>query len=236
MRAQCRTAAATAYVTRQALQQRYPPAPGAYTTYYSSIELPAHALIDEARSDFGGASRLVFVGTLAVLYKGPDVLIRALASLARPDLRLTMVGDGRARPQLERLAADLQVSERVTFAGRLAAGEPVRAALDSADTFVLPSRQEGLPRAMIEAMARSLPCIGSTAGGIPELLAAEDLVPPNDTEALASKIAEFLDDPARLARAARRNLEAAREYVTDGIEARRNEFYQVVLDISTAEE
>ena len=60
--------------------------------------------------------------------------------------------------------------DRVRFRGQLTTPVDVRAELDRADLFVLPSRQEGLPRAMIEAMARALPCIGSSVGGIPELL------------------------------------------------------------------
>ena len=84
------------------------------------------------------------------------------------DVRLCLVGDGKHRPELERRAAALGVSERIEFRGQLASCELVRQELDRADLFVLPSRQEGLPRAMIEAMARGLPCIGSTVGGIPD--------------------------------------------------------------------
>ena len=65
-------------------------------------------------------------------------------------------------------------------------GHGVTEQLDAADVFVLPSRQEGLPRAMIEAMARSLPCVGSDVGGISELI-PDWVVPPNDPQALALK-------------------------------------------------
>src|SRR5439155_26719861 len=96
------------------------------------------------------------------------------------DVTLDIVGDGRFRPELDRLAAELGIREQVCFRGQLPAGEPVRARLDAADLFVLPSRSEGLPRAMVEAMARALPCIGSNVGGILELLAPEDLAPAGD--------------------------------------------------------
>jgi glycosyltransferase involved in cell wall biosynthesis len=76
----------------------------------------------------------------------------------------------------------------------------------------MPSRMEGLPRAMIEAMARALPCLGSTVGGIPELLSSEDLVAVGDAPGLAKKIHEVLADPARMSRMSARNLEKAREY------------------------
>jgi len=77
-----------------------------------------------------------------------------------------------------------------------------------------------------EAMARGLPCIGSTVGGIPELLQPEDLVPPGDAEALGTKIREVLDNCERLTRMSMRNLEVARQYREDLLEAKRLGFYE----------
>jgi len=92
--------------------------------------------------------------------------------------------------------------------------------------FVLPSRTEGLPRAMIEAMARGLPCVGSAVNGIPELLPVEDMVPPNDVPALAEKIREVLTNPERMAQMSARNLDKAREYADNVLYERRTAFYQ----------
>ena len=99
----------------------------------------------------------------------------------------------------------------------------VRAQLDDADLFVLPSLGEGLPRSMIEAMARALPCIGSTAGGIPELLPQEDLVPPGDARALAQKIREVLTNPHRLTQMSARNLATSQQYCEEKLQKRCNE-------------
>jgi glycosyltransferase involved in cell wall biosynthesis len=104
----------------------------------------------------------------------------------------------------------------------------VRDRLDQADLFVLPSRQEGLPRAMIEAMARGLPCLGSTVGGMSELLPSEDLVPPVDVLALASKIREMVNNAARLSRMSERNLARAQDYREDCICDRRTVFYKML--------
>ena len=156
--------------------------------------------------------------------QAPDVLIDAVGECANHglDLRLTVVGDGKHRAELESRVARLGLGNRVCFRGRLPAGEAICDELDRADLFALPSRTEGLPRAMIEAMARGLPCIGSTVGGIPELLPPEDLVPPNDSSALARKIAEVVADRRRMARMSARNLEAVRDYREETLRNRRS--------------
>lgn len=229
LRRQCAGARAAAYVTEEALQRRYPPKPGAYSVAYSDVDLPEAAFVATpcALQNSVSPTRLITVGTLAQLYKAPDVLIDAVSLAVREglDLRLTLVGDGKHQSELEARARDLDLGERVCFLGALPPGEAVRAQLDGADIFVLPSHQEGLPRAIIEAMARALPCIGSTVGGIPELLPAEDLVPPGDVSALAEKLREVATDPVRRARMSARNLERAKEYREDVLSERRIKFY-----------
>jgi glycosyltransferase involved in cell wall biosynthesis len=87
---------------------------------------------------------------------------------------------------------------------------------------------------MIEAMGRALPCIGSTVGGIPELLAAEDLVPPGNAAALAAKIRECVTDPQRMGAMSTRNRAAAEEYHEDVLRGRRVAFYNEVQQRTTA--
>jgi glycosyltransferase involved in cell wall biosynthesis len=102
----------------------------------------------------------------------------------------------------------------------------VRRELDQADLFVLPSRSEGLPRAMLEAMARALPCIGSTVGGIPELLEEKDMVPPGNVGQLAAKIREVITDSKRMELMSARNLALAREYRSEILRMKRQRFYR----------
>ena len=172
-------------------------------------------------------ARLVVVGSLAQPYKGIDVLLRAAARCIAAGrlVETVVVGDGKYRSELERLAVELGLENRVTFTGNLPAGAAVGTILDSADLFVLPSRTEGLPRALIEAMARALPCIASDVGGIPELLSPEDLVPAGDVAALAAATLGALGDPARLAAMSARNLAKATEFHHDALSARRRAFY-----------
>jgi glycosyltransferase involved in cell wall biosynthesis len=231
-----RHAVAAAYVTERTLQQRYP-CPG-FTIAFSSVDLGPAAFAPawkRARAE-QRSFHLVTVGSLAQLYKGPDVLLAALAQLVAHDIdvNLAFVGDGRFRPRLEAQAAALGLHGRVEFRGHVPAGAPVCAELDAADLFVLPSRAEGLPRALIEAMARGLPCLASRVGGIPELLAAEDLVPPGDSSALAGQIEDALLRPARRNRMAERNHVRARDFRSELLAARRREFYQQVGDRTRA--
>jgi phosphatidylinositol alpha-1,6-mannosyltransferase len=74
-------------------------------------------------------------------------------------------------------------------------------------------------------MARALPCLGSTVGGIPELLAAEDLVRPDEPQTLATAICDVLADPDRMRDMAVRNLDRARDFATDALRPRREAFY-----------
>ena len=238
LRKQCAMASGVAYVTESVLQSRYPAAPEAFTTHYSSIELPASSFRATPRefTKEGRSFTLILVGSLAQLYKAPDVLIDAVACCVEDgmDIRLVIVGEGKHRRDLEARAERHGLESRVAFRGHLPPGDSVRAELDKADLFVLPSKTEGLPRAMIEAMARGLPCIGSTAGGIPELLAAEDVVAPGEVGLLGEKIKDVLKDTDRMNRMSARNHQKAAEYRYDVLQERRIAFYRHVRETTEA--
>ena len=225
----CANAIAATYVTKKALQQRYP-CPN-LVAGISDVELPDEAIVASARpqQDRLTTPTLIFVGTLEQLYKAPNILIDAVGVCVSEglDLKLIVVGFGQYRSQLEAQAARLNIASNVQFMGQLGSNE-VRAWLDRADLFVLPSYQEGLPRAMVEAMARGLPCIGSAVGGVPELIPPEDLVPAGDVAALASKIKEIVTDPERLARMSQQNLEKSKDYRDQSLHGQRTDFYRYV--------
>jgi len=230
LRHQCASATSVSYVTATALQRRYPASPASFTTHFTSTGLRDEDFIDQPRRARRDRSEftLVLVGTLEWPYKGVDVLIEALSVCIDHgmNIRAVIVGDGKHRRDFERLATRLGLDQRMRFLGELPSGDSVRSQLDAADLFVLPSRADGLPRAMLEAMARAVPCIGSTVGGIPELLSSEDMVPPGDARALASKICSVLLDPDRIEAMSRRNLILAREYHRERLRERRRMSYR----------
>lgn len=228
----CARATGVAYVTRWTLQRRYPPATGAFTTHYSSIHLTDEAFVATPRcyARTPDPVRLVSVGTMEELYKGFHVLIEAVRLCTEQGMNahLTLVGDGKYRHDFQAQAATAGIAHRVCFTGYLSSDTAIREQLDNADLFVLPSFQEGLPRAVIEAMARALPCLGSTVGGMPELLAPSEMVAPGDAVALAHGIRRLVEDPHRLTRLSGENLSRAREYHHDTLRTRRTAFYRYI--------
>jgi glycosyltransferase involved in cell wall biosynthesis len=230
LRKNCRGASAALYVTKEALQRRYP-CPN-YSVGVSDVALPSRYVLEAPRSYSDRQTQfvLVMIGSLEQLYKAPHIAIAAIALCAQQgiDLSLKIIGDGKHRPELEQQAADLGIRERIQFLGKLPAGDRIFAELDQADLFLMPSFQEGLPRAMVEAMARGLPCIATAVGGIPELLPPENLVAAGDATALASKIQAVLTHPDRMSQMSAQNLKTAMGYVEEVLRQQRNAFYEYV--------
>lgn len=194
-----RHALAVLYVTNEALQRRYPTAGRPYAASDVVLDDMAFASRPPRACRVSEPFVIVTVAALDQPYKGIAVLLDAFRTLrghGRP-LKLRVVGDGRLKAQLQQQAAEQGTSADIEFLGQQdRAG--VFAALDSAHLFALPSLTEGLPRALLEAMARGLPAIATDVGGIPELLTAECLVPPRDPAALVTRIERLIvDDPHR---------------------------------------
>jgi glycosyltransferase involved in cell wall biosynthesis len=151
-----------------------------------------------ARARLGIARHAFVVAGLGrfVPVKGFDILIAALPHVvaAVPETRLLLIGDGPERAMLERLAADLGVTERVTFLGQL---EHERALAEArrCHAFVMPGVEEPFGVAYVEAMAAGLPAIGARGEGGPEEIAAAGegmlLVPPDDHAALAKALRDL---------------------------------------------
>lgn len=139
-------------------------------------------------SPFGvpaSAWTLVTVGRL-MPQKGQDDLIEAVAPLMHehPDLHLLIVGEGPERARLTQLASTLRVNSQVHLPGWQL---DVPGILKGCQAFVLPSRWEGMPNALLEAMASGLPCIATNVEGVGELWGSgesENLVTPGDVTAL----------------------------------------------------
>ncbi len=154
-----------------------------------------------SRSAAGAVPTLMGIGRFEEV-KGFDILLEACAILAAraAPVRLVLVGEGSQGPALAEQAARLGIAAHVDFAGRLPP-EAIRTHLHAADLFVLPSRSEGMPLALMEAMASGTPAVAADVGGVARAAAgAARLAPPQDPEALADAIAALMaDDSARAA-------------------------------------
>jgi glycosyltransferase involved in cell wall biosynthesis len=143
--------------------------------------------------------------------KGVDVLLKALAQVQQPHIRLEIAGDGVLRGDLERLTADLGIRDQVCFLGEVA---DIPALLARASLFVLPSHSEGISLTLLEAMARGVPVVATKVGGNAEVVMHGEtgfLVPAADPAALAARIWQLLNDTERcqmMGRAGRRRVEA----------------------------
>ncbi len=147
--------------------------------------------------------RLISVGSLRPL-KNHETVIRGLAHARARDVSLTIVGDGSVRHQLECLALDLGVAQRVQFVGRVARDETLRL-MWQADAFVSLSRGEGLPVAVLEAMSCHCPAVLSNIPAHQEIRGRrKDLIPllgPDDTAGVARAIDAWSTMPLDVLRA-----------------------------------
>lgn len=224
-----KSAVAACYVTEHYLQNNYPVArnKGAISVGCSDIELKQTDYAIAPRNYSQPATNIVFVGSLSQLYKGPDILLRAIAELREQgyQFQVNILGAGIYLEQMQTLAIALGVAEQIKFVGEVNHAQ-VNQYLDDADIFVMPSRTEGLPRALIEAMARALPCLATNVGGIPELLSEPFLFDSEDFTGFAQKLGQLSQDMVLLNEASRNNLERARHYENEVLRRRRHEFYQ----------
>ncbi len=145
-----------------------------------------------------GPITLISVGRL-IPNKGQEWVIRAMADVTKthPGVVYEIVGDGPDRVRLETLVAELGLTRTVRFTGAVTSLQ-VADALNKADIFIMPSIQEALGNAAVEALASGLPIIASNVGGLPEVVidgVTGFLVPPGDAGAIAQKVLDLLERP-----------------------------------------
>jgi len=172
------------------------PGIGIDTDWYARAALTEGA-VEEVRGGLGlgaDAPLFVLVGELNA-NKHPGDAIRALAEMRKPDATLVLLGEGPAQEDLQVLARDLGVEDRIRFGGFAADVRPFVAA---ATALLLPSEREGLSRAIMEALALEAPVIASTARGNAELVGADAgrIVPTGDVRAMTAAMEALAADPA----------------------------------------
>ncbi len=163
----------------------------------NGIEVSNHIKAFSSKSD----DDIITLGSVGRLFeeKGFEYLLRAFqqVKILKPEIKLLIAGDGPLRAPLEQLAKELKISEDVTFLGNIT---DIPDFFRTIDIFVLSSIQEGIPLALLEAMAAAKPVIATTVGGIPEVIEnGRDgvLVAAGKVEDLKNAILSLLEDKNR---------------------------------------
>jgi glycosyltransferase involved in cell wall biosynthesis len=170
---------------------------------------------ETARALLGLPSRDFVVGWVGRLSreKGADILLHAIAAVPDASVTVSIIGEGRERASLEKLARELHLESRVRWHGF----QPDAGRLFNAfDLFVLSSRTEGVPLVLLEARMAGLPIVATRVGGVPDIVSGDTaaLVPPDNPEALARAIVAVRSDPASAQRKAAAGAAEARKGTT----------------------
>ena len=211
------------YVTKEHLQRKYP-SPGR-SIHCSNVEI----------EDFTSGSKpinktnridLSTMAAVDVRFKGQEYVIKTLQELNKEsncEYHYNIAGGGDPA-RLLNLAKKYDVATFVHYYGRLSRNEVLNL-LDKTDIYIQPSKAEGLPRALIEAMSRGCACIGTYAGGTPELLSKDYLYHPSDIATLFRIIKSL--SPKDIVIQGKKNKDFVYKYYRkDILDTRRNTFYE----------
>lgn len=184
----------------------------------SALEIPSESIV------------VATVGRLTAV-KGQDTLIRAIAKCLRQGGKvfLLILGEGELRNDMEALSAELGIAEAVHFLGWRS---DVASVIDACDIFCLPSLNEGMGKAIVEAMAMRKPVIASDVGGIPDLVIPGEngiLVPPGDSNALAKAILNLRDHPEVRVKMGEQGKKKAPGYGVDSMLHKINRLYMGLI-------
>ena len=216
------------YVTKEFLQNRYPcycnsiNASNVYITELNDeILLKRYKKIENYKDDH--IYSLATCAAVDVKFKAQEDVIKAISKLKRKGkiFNYYLAGGGDQK-YLKKISRKYNVEKQVFFLGNLN-NEQINNLLDKIDIYIQPSKQEGLPRAVIEAMNRACPVLGANAGGIPELIDKKYLFKKGRVNEIVKKIEEILKDDMK--NIAKRNFEESSKYLSSITDKIRNDYY-----------
>lgn len=234
----CKRAKALAFVTKYSQQQRYAVNEEKQNnTYYSSIELKKEFYSDKfLKHDFFEDETLpIKIGHVANMItgniKGHKEVLQVVANIQQAGRKVELVfaGDGPDVELYKKEAEDMGI--KATFLGFIDKQQLHEMLLDI-DFFLFPSKSEGLPKVLIEAMSVSVPCIASNVGGIPELLPKESVFDSYDVDGMTERIKEMSSDKEMYVDNARLMYNTALEYESSVLAERRKRFYNRLKELA----
>lgn len=229
----CKEAKCIAYVTKFSLQNKYPSGSNAFSTYYSSINLTNDYFNKRAIFKIDNELRLIHVGTMnSNIYKGQDFIIKVLSKLRfelNLNIRLDLIGDGPSLHYLKELSSNMNCEDIVFFHGKLDRNSLNRL-YDQSHILIFPSKSEGLPKVVIEAQARGIPCVGTNVGGIPELISQDLIFEIGDIDACVDIIKRLVFDELFYEEVSTSNFKNSYEYSFDKLRNKRIEYYKYLIN------
>lgn len=230
------------YVTQHYLQQKYPTK--GKQIGISNVKLDSILDFDSAFAvckrfietrDENPIFKIGLIGTFHVRYKGQIEAIRAIDYLVKEkglkDIRLSLVGTGSFDWIIEEVRR-FELEEYVSIIGALESGENgVFSYLDSLNLYIHPSKQEGLPRVVVEALGRGKLCLASSVAGTPELLPPDCLHKPGDWKTLAKQIELIYHNEVSWETMVKTNLDRAKNYIESELQRRRVKFIKECLEL-----
>lgn len=223
------------YVTQDYLQAHYPSRDRSRAFAISGSRLQTADFFEVEPSEHPlSVLRFGCVGSQERDYKGHDLAIRAIAALRDMNIvaTLTLVGSGSQQQALRALVASYGLGEMVHFIDNINDRSELNAFYDRIHVLLHPSRTEGLPRVVIEAMARSKPVIASAVGGIPELIDSNWLFPNGNLAELIGLIVKFHGLPQdEVRRIAAANYATATQYSDELLNQKFAQFCEAALNM-----
>ena len=223
------------YVTKEYLQKMYPCKGLNISASNVDLEKLEEVILKKRLQKISETSKknisLMTAAGINVKAKGHRYVIEAIRKLKEKNIRVEyyLAGEGSSK-YLKGIAKEFGVEDNVIFLGELPM-QKVYEYMDIIDIYIQPSLQEGLPRAVIEAMSRACPCLGARTAGIPELLDEECVFERKSSDAIVSAVTRMLEDD--MSKYARNNFERSKEYYNDVLDQRRNSFFeQIKRDIN----
>jgi glycosyltransferase involved in cell wall biosynthesis len=230
----CRSASVISYVNKSTLPRKYPSTDGVGVDYISSIRLPRSKLRTQREvKSINGKVKIAYVGTLTPRKRVADIMSACnRVALMGVDVHLAIVGDGEERIALSKIAQSCCSRFECTFHGQVSSTDRIFEILDDSELFVLASSSEGLPRAIIEAMARGLPVIGARAQGIVDLVRAEDTFGIGDIYSLSNMIYQISRDPERMSAMSEHSARTVLNYLQEDLGFRRKRLFSELRSIA----
>lgn len=227
------------YVTNNYLQIRYP------TLSSKVISLSDVELTDDNDSILlnrinkinkkDKKDKVIFgtIGSMKTKYKGIHIALEmfSLLKVRFSNFEYQIVGDGNIK-EYELLTRKLGLVDQVNFIGTLDSRNAVFNWLDTIDVYIQPSLTEGLPRTLIESISRGCPSIGSSVGGIPELLSQEMIFKSRNIRELLNIVENLIDDKDHQKNMAKINFTTSQKYKKTLLDKQRDIFYQKYIDFN----